>query len=98
MSFLMVCVCALVYFLETRLCTQVPELPSGLEFSCGFAYAEASWGVSCVSRSGSAVGGSGNPPVCVCDPQQSNWKSLKSLTIHPGLCERWVTAGGSRAI
>lgn len=43
-------------------------------------------------------GGSGNPPMPVCDPQWSNWKHLKSPSIHPGLCERWVTAGGYRAI
>lgn len=58
MSLVVVGVCPRVLFrnilFRNTLCTEVPELPSGLEFSRGFAYAEASWGASCVSRSGKA--------------------------------------------
>lgn len=48
------CVCPPVPFRNSS-CRQVPEVPSGLEMSCRFAYAEALSGSSSGGRSGSAL-------------------------------------------
>lgn len=69
---------------EPRSCRAVPGVPSGLELSCRCAYAEALSGLSCGSRSGSAVLALAICQPCV--PWQSEGKHLESLRVRPGSC------------
>lgn len=80
-SFLMVCVCPCILFRNTLMHRSARlAVRTGVQLWICLCWSLVA-GELC-EQDWECWGGSGNLPVCVYDPQQSNWKHLKSLSIH----------------